>query len=110
MISTAVLAFTVGQRSQEIAVRRAIGATGASVARAVVRDGLRLTGVGLLVGAAGAALGGRVLESFLFGVGVDDPVTFAGVSLFMLAVAVVGALVPALRASRREPAEALTAE
>lgn len=105
-----VLAFTVGQRSQEIAIRRAIGASGARVARAVVGDGLRLTLVGLVVGGVAAVAGSRLLESFLFGVDATDPATFLSVSGGMIAVAVVAAALPALRAMRRDPAEALNAE
>ncbi|NNF13980.1 MAG: ABC transporter permease [Gemmatimonadetes bacterium] len=105
-----VLAFTVGQRSQEIAIRRAIGASGVRVARAVVGDGLRLTLVGLLLGGAGAVAGSRVLETFLFGVEATDPATFVSVAGGMIAVAVVAAVLPALRAMRRDPAEALNSD
>jgi hypothetical protein len=105
-----VLAFAVGQRAQEIAIRRAIGATGAKVARSVVGDGLRLAGVGLAVGVVAAAAGSRVLEGFLFGVQATDPLTFVSVGGAMVLVAVLATLVPALRATRRDPAEALGAE
>lgn len=105
-----VLAFTVGQRSQEIAIRRAIGASGARVARSVVGDGLKLAVIGLLLGGAGAAIGARVLEGFLYGVGTNDPTTFLTVVGGMVAVAVVAAVLPALRATRRDPAEALNAD
>ena len=105
-----VLAFAVGQRSQEIAIRRAIGASGGSVARAVVVDGLKLAMIGLFLGGAGALAGSRVLERFLFGVETTDPVTFLTVSGGMITVAVVAALLPALRATRRDPADALKAE
>lgn len=105
-----VLAFTVGQRSQEIAIRRAIGASGARVARAVVGDGLRLTLVGLVLGGAGAVAGSRVLEGFLFGVEATDPTTFVGVGGAMVTVAVMAAVLPALRAMQRDPAEALNSD
>lgn len=105
-----VLAFAVGQRSQEIAIRRAIGATGSTVAASVLRDGLRLGVIGLGVGAVVAMGGSRVLEGFLFGVETTDPVTFAAVGGAMVAVAVVGAVVPAMRAMRRDPADALHAD
>jgi putative ABC transport system permease protein len=105
-----VLAFAVGQRAQEIAIRRAIGATGAKVARSVVGDGLRLAAIGLGVGAVAAAAGSRVLEGFLFGVEATDPLTFVSVGAGMVAVAALAAIVPALRAMRRDPAEALGAE
>ena len=105
-----VLAFAVGQRAQEIAIRRAIGASGGAVARAVVRDGLRLALAGLVVGAVVAAFGSRVLEGFLYGVEATDPLTFLSVGGGMVLVAVVAAIVPAMRAMRRDPAEALSAE
>jgi len=105
-----VLSFAVGQRAQEIAVRRAIGATGARVARSVVADGLKLAGLGLVVGTMVAAGGARVLEGFLFGVESTDPLTFVAVSLGMIGVAVLAALVPAIRSLSRDPAEALHAD
>ncbi len=105
-----VLAFTVGQRAQEIAIRRAIGATGQSVARAVVGDGLKLASIGLAVGGAASIAVSGILERFLFGVGTTDPITFLAVGGGMVAVAVVAAAVPALRATRRHPAEALHAD
>jgi len=105
-----VLAFAVGQRSQEIAIRRAIGASGGSVAGAVVVDGLKLAMIGLFLGGAGALAGSRVLERFLFGVETTDPVTFLAVAGAMITVAVVAALLPALRATRRDPADALKAD
>jgi predicted permease len=105
-----VLAFSVGQRAREIAVRRAIGASGARVARGIVRDGLRLAALGLVVGGVAAAWGVRILEGFLFGVEANDPITFGAVSLGMVALTLSAALVPALRALSRDPAEALHAD
>jgi ABC-type antimicrobial peptide transport system permease subunit len=105
-----VLAFTVGQRSREIAIRRAIGASSGSVARAVVAGGLRLAAAGLAVGALAALIGTRVLRGFLFGVASTDPLTYLSVGVGMVAVAVVSALLPALRATRHDPGEALGAE
>jgi ABC-type antimicrobial peptide transport system permease subunit len=105
-----ILAFTVGQRSQEIAIRRAIGASGGSVARAVIGDGLKLAAIGLAVGGLSAAGGARVLSGFLFGVGATDPTTFVTVGGGMVVVALIAAVVPALRAMRRDPAEALNAD
>jgi len=105
-----VLSFAVGQRSQEIAIRRAIGATAGGVAKRVVADGLKLVSVGLVVGGVGAAMGSRVLTSFLFEVQATDPLTFVMVGLGMVVVAVLAAVIPAVRASRRDPAEILGAE
>ena len=105
-----VLAFAVGQRSREIAIRRAIGATAPSIARSVIGDGLKLTVIGLFMGGIAAAAGARVLESFLFSVDTTDPVTFVSVGGGMLLVAMVAAVVPAVRAMRRDPAEALNTD
>ena len=105
-----VLAFAVGQRSREIAIRRAIGATAPSIARSVIGDGLKLTVIGLFLGGIGAAAGSRVLESFLFSVETTDPATFVSVGGGMLAVATAAAVVPAVRAMRRDPAEALSSD
>lgn len=105
-----VLAFAVGQREQEIAVRRALGARSGDVARSVVLDGLRLAGVGLGIGSATALLGGRILESLLFDVNAADPVTFGAVVVATLTLVVLSSAIPAWRASRKEPVEALGAD
>jgi len=105
-----VLAFTVGQRGPEIALRRALGARAGDVARSVVFDGVRLAAAGMLVGGGGALLGGRVLRSLLFEVEATDVATFTVVSTAMLLVAVAAAAVPAWRASRKAPADVLGAE
>jgi ABC-type antimicrobial peptide transport system permease subunit len=80
------------------------------VARSVVGDGLRLTAIGLVVGGVGAAASSRILESFLFEISPADPVTFLSVGGSMIAVAVLAAVIPSLRAMRRDPADALNAE
>ncbi len=105
-----VLAFTVGQRGPEIALRRALGARAGDVARSVVFDGVRLATAGMLVGGGAALLGGRVLRSLLFEVEATDVATFTVVSTAMLVVAIAAAAVPAWRASRKAPADVLGAE
>jgi predicted permease len=105
-----VLAFTVGERAREIAVRRALGAGAGSVARSVVWEGVRMAVLGLVVGGGVALLAGRWMEALLFQVEPADPVTLAAVAGLMLAVVLLAASVPAWRATRREPAEALAAE
>ena len=102
-----VLSFAVGQRSQEIAVRRAIGATAPRVAWSVVGDGLKLTAVGLIVGGVASTVSSRILDSFLFEVEATDPMTFLSVGGSMVLVALFATVVPALRAIQRDPAEAL---
>ncbi len=105
-----VLAYTVSQRVREIGVRIAIGARPGHVVRMVVRQGLAMAGAGLVLGLAGAVAGGRVVESLLFGVQPLDPVSLAAATLFLLLVAAVAAGVPAWRAARVTPMEALRAE
>jgi predicted permease len=105
-----VLAFFVNQRTHELGVRVALGAGSASVLRLVMRRGLLLVGIGLLLGIAGAATSTRFLQSMLFGIGTTDLLTFAVVSLVLLAVATAACLIPALRAARVDPLTALRAE
>ncbi len=106
----AVLAYSVRQRTHEIAVRLAVGALSGSVVLLVLRHGLRLVGVGVVLGLAGGLLGGRILQSFLFGVSLGDPFTLVTVTATMLGVALLASLVPARRAVGVAPLEALNAE
>ncbi len=105
-----ILSFAVGQRGREIAVRLAIGASAPSVARSVIGDGMKLVSIGLGVGALVALTGSRALEHLLFEVTRTDPITFVSVAGLMLAVAAVAALIPAVRATRKDPAAVLGAE
>ena len=105
-----VMAYVVSQRTSEIGVRMALGATSREVFRLVLGDGLRLTAIGLVIGVAGSIGVGRWLKSQLFGVGSGDWPTMAATALLLLAVAAVACLVPARRAMRVEPMTALRAE
>lgn len=105
-----ILAFTVGERAREIAVRRALGARPGAVARSVVLEGARMAVLGLVVGGAAALTGARYLEGLLFRVEPADPATYAMVTGLMAVVVLVAAALPAWRASRRDPVEALTAD
>jgi putative ABC transport system permease protein len=102
-----LVAYVVGQRTHEIGIRIALGATRASVLRMVLRQGMRLAVIGLILGVAGALAMGRVLSTLLFGVTATDPLTYAAVSLFLLIVAVAAALIPARRAALIDPTVAL---
>ena len=105
-----VLAGVVAERTREIGVRTALGATPASILRLVLLQGARLTAVGLVIGIAGALSLGRFLQSLLYGVDAADPVTLASVALLLASVAIAACLVPALRAVGIDPIAALRAD
>ncbi len=105
-----VISYSVTQRTQEIGVRMALGATFARVLRLVVGQGSRLALLGILLGLGGAFGLTRVLKKMLFGVSATDALTFAGVSLILGAVALLASLIPACRAARVDPVTALRNE
>jgi putative ABC transport system permease protein len=105
-----VLSYTVSHRTREIGVRIAVGAERASVLGMVLRDGIPLVVTGVLLGMGGALVLTRLLESILFGVGMRDPMIFASVPLLLVAVATLAMLIPARRATRVDPVEALRSE
>jgi putative ABC transport system permease protein len=105
-----VMAYTVSQRTVEIGVRMALGASPAGVFRLVVGEGLRLTAVGIALGVAGSVAVGRLLTTLLFGVGPGDPRTFAVTAVMLVMVGAVACVIPARRATRVDPMVALRAE
>ncbi|MEX2271010.1 MAG: ABC transporter permease [Vicinamibacterales bacterium] len=105
-----VLSYNVTTRRREIGVRAALGAERRDLIGLIVRQGLGVTIAGLVIGIAAAALLTRLMEKLLFGVEPLDPVSFALAPLVLLAVALVACVVPARRAARVDPAEALRAE
>jgi predicted permease len=105
-----VLHFAVTQRFAEIGVRVALGAGPGDVARMVVGQGLRLAGIGVAIGVAGALAVTRLMSSMLFGVKASDPAAFAGAAAVLLAVAAVASWAPARRAARVDPVVALRSE
>jgi len=105
-----VMSYTVAQRAGEIGIRLALGASIPSMIGSVVRQGAVVAFLGVIAG-VGAAIGlTRFLQAFMFGVKPADPLTFAVASLFLLGVAAVASLVPALRIARLDPVRALRAE
>lgn len=102
-----VVSYSVTQRTREIGVRMALGASPSGIRTIVV---MRLCLVGLLLGVAAALLLTRLLATQLFGVSPADPVTFLGLAALILTVSVAGSLVPALRATRTDPMIALRTE
>jgi predicted permease len=105
-----VISFIVNRRTQEIGVRMALGAPAQTVLRSVLSQAMVLTGIGLVVGLVGAWALSRAMASLLYGVAATDPVTFGGTALLLGLVALVATWVPARRASRVDPVEALRAE
>jgi len=104
------MSFAVAQRTHEVGVRMALGASGSEVLRLIVGQGLRLTLVALLLGLTAAAGATRLMASQLFGVTPSDPVTFATVPVVLCAVAALACYLPARRASRLDPLTALRRE
>lgn len=105
-----VLAGSVTERTREIGIRSALGAPRGSLLALVVRHALKLTVIGMAIGLGGALALTQLLHSLLFGVTPTDPATFAAVGLLLLLVALVAAGIPALRASRVDPAVVLREE
>ena len=102
-----LLAYTVAQRRAEIGIRIALGAQTGQVSALVVRQGALLVGAGAGLGLLAASASSRVLGSFLFGIGAGDRLTFIAAPLVLIAVALVACWLPARRATRIDPLEAL---
>ncbi len=105
-----LLAYTVSQRSQEIAVRLALGADPSRVGRMIFADGMRLALLGIVPGVLGAYAAARGMRALLFGVAPSDPATFAAAVGLALLMTLAGSLVPAVRAVRVAPMSVLRAE
>jgi putative ABC transport system permease protein len=105
-----LLAFAVSKRSQELGVRRALGAQGGEIVGLVLREGLALALIGIAIGVAAAYAAARGMGALLFGVRPEDPLTIAVAAALCLVTAVAGCLRPALRAARVDPLSALRAE
>ncbi len=106
----AVIYYSVAQRTREIGARVALGAQRADILRLVLGQGLALASTGVAIGLAGALALTRVVGSLLIGVSATDPLSFLGVALFLTATALLASYLPALRATRVDPLEALRQE
>jgi predicted permease len=105
-----VMTYSVLQRTQELAIRLALGATRGNVIGRVVGHGIFLALCGIMIGSVGALGFVRTLRSMLFDVSASDPIIFSGVALLLFAVAVTASYIPALRAARKDPLQALRRE
>ena len=106
----ALLSYTAEQRHREIGVRMALGAQRGDIVGLIVRQGAVLVAAGAAVGLLAAAASSRVLESFLYGVATDDWATFVGAPLALAAVGLLACWLPARRATRIDPMDALRVE
>jgi predicted permease len=102
-----VISYSVSQRTQEIGIRMALGASAERLARSILFETLGLAGIGMVVGVAASWLLARTLSGLLFGVTSSDPATFAGMLAILTAVAAIAGYLPARRASRIDPMSAL---
>jgi ABC-type antimicrobial peptide transport system permease subunit len=105
-----VLAFSIARRRREMGIRLALGADARRIVRLVVGEGMTLVGIGVGIGLAAALAGARALESFLYGTGAWDAVTFAAMPALLVLVALAACLVPARRAVAVDPTVTLRSE
>jgi putative ABC transport system permease protein len=98
-----VIAYSVSRRTHELGVRVAMGAVRADILGLVLRQGMRLVTIGILVGLAASLFMTRLLSSLLYGIGAADALTFVGVVVLLLGVAVLACYLPARRATKVDP-------
>jgi len=105
-----VMSYTVSRRTQEMAIRMALGASRREVLRLVLREGLRVTLLGVALGLGAAVALSRVMASYVYGITPTDPLTLVGASLLLTLVALLASYLPARRAMRVNPVAALRYE
>ena len=106
----AVISYSLAQRTQEIGIRIALGSPGAALKRLLLGQVALLVGIGVAVGLGGAAALTRLMRSLLFGVTALDPTTYVAVSVVLIAAALLAGYLPARRATRVDPMQALRTE
>src|SRR5581483_1190886 len=105
-----VISYSVTQRTQEIGIRMALGAERGAVLGLVIRQGMMLAGIGAVIGLVVSLTVNRLLRTVLFGVSAFDPLTFAAMALVLIGAAFAASYVPARRALRVDPIQALRYE
>jgi ABC-type antimicrobial peptide transport system permease subunit len=103
----AVISYSVSQRTQEIGIRMALGASAETLQRSILLQTLGLAGIGMILGVAASWALARALSGLLFGVTASDPVTFVEMLVVLTGVAAIAGYLPARRASRIDPMAAL---
>jgi putative ABC transport system permease protein len=106
----AVIAYFVEQRTREIGIRVALGATRGDIVKLVVREAVTMSALGVVFGVAGALILTRAIRSLLFAISPSDPLSFAAMMVLLIAVAVLASCVPAIRATKVDPLVALRYE
>jgi putative ABC transport system permease protein len=105
-----VIAYAVSQRTRELGIRVALGATRERIVRLVIREGVWLAGTGVVLGVLASLALTRAIASLMFGVGKLDPVTLTAAPLTLMAVALLGCYLPARRAAKVDPVIAMRNE
>jgi len=105
-----VMSFGVSERTREMGIRMALGAQRRDVLRLVISQGMEVAVIGVAIGSGLALVSSRVVSSYLYDVSTTDPLTFAGIALILIGVAFLACYLPARRATKVDPLEAIRYE